>query len=395
MNNLTNKIMVDLFSGAGGLSCGLEMAGFRPILANELVPAYAETYRHNHPKTDLIVGDVREVSETNIRKRLGVAKGEVDLLAGGPPCQGFSINAPIRSLDDDRNHLFKEYIRIAKELLPKAILIENVPGIISMGKGTVVAQIYKEIKELGYSIQHKILFAGHYGVPQMRFRTIFLAVKGEGTEIVFPEPKYDAKAVANFAGAKELCLSILPLFQQSLKPQTSVWDAISDLPEIESGSKNDKIRYACKKPQSQYQEILRNGSDFVYNHSCNNLGKVNLERMKHIPQGGSWRDIPFDLLPKGLQRARRSDHTKRYGRLDPEGLCSTVLTKCDPHWGSFFHPTQDRVISIREAARIQSFPDSYHFMGSVTQQYEQVGNAVPPLMANEIGKSIISMLEQQ
>jgi len=395
MNSLTNKTMVDLFAGAGGLSCGLEMAGFRPILANELIPAYAETYRHNHPNTDLIVGDVREVSETNIRKRLGVAKGEVDLLAGGPPCQGFSINAPIRSLDDNRNHLFKEYIRIAKELLPKAILIENVPGIISMGKGTVVDQIYKEIKALGYSIQHKILFAGHYGVPQMRFRTIFLAVKGKDTEIIFPEPKYNAKAVANFTGAKELCLSILPLFQQSLKPQTSVWDAISDLPEIESGSKNDEIRYACKKPQSKYQETLRNGSDFVYNHSCNNLGKINLERMKHIPQGGSWRDIPFDLLPKGLQRARRSDHTKRYGRLDPEGLCSTVLTKCDPHWGSFFHPTQDRVISIREAARIQSFPDSYHFTGSVTQQYEQVGNAVPPLMANEIGRSIINMLEQQ
>ncbi len=387
--------MVDLFSGAGGLSCGLEMAGFRPILANELVSAYAETYRHNHPDTDLIVGDVREVSETNIRRRLGVAKGEVDLLAGGPPCQGFSINAPMRSLDDDRNHLFKEYIRIAEELLPKAILIENVPGIISMGKGTVVEQIYNDIKELGYAIQHKILFAGHYGVPQMRFRTIFLAVKGGGAEIVFPEPKYDAKAVANFTGAKELCLSILPLFQQSLKPQTSVWDAISDLPEIESGSKNDKIRYVSKKPQSQYQEALRNGSGFVYNHSCNNLGKVNIERLKHIPQGGSWRDIPFDLLPKGLQRARRSDHTKRYGRLDPEGLCSTVLTKCDPHWGSFFHPTQDRVISVREAARIQSFPDSYHFTGSVTQQYEQVGNAVPPLMANEIGKSIISMLDRQ
>jgi DNA (cytosine-5)-methyltransferase 1 len=395
MNNLPNKIMVDLFAGAGGLSCGLEMAGFHPVLANEMVPAYAETYRHNHPDTDLIVGDVREVCETNIRKRLGVAKGEVDLLAGGPPCQGFSINAPIRTLDDDRNHLFKEYIRIAKDLLPKAILIENVPGIISMGEGTVVDQIYKEIKALGYSIQHRILFAGHYGVPQMRFRTIFLAVKGEGSVIVFPEPKYNSKAVANFTGAKELCLNILPLFQQSLKAQTSVWDAISDLPEIESGSKNDEIRYACKKPQSQYQEILRNGSDFVYNHSCPNLGKVNLERMKHIPQGGSWRDIPFELLPKGLQRARRSDHTKRYGRLDPEGLCSTILTKCDPHWGSFFHPSQDRVISVREAARIQSFPDSYHFTGSVTQQYEQVGNAVPPLMANEIGKSIISMLEQQ
>jgi len=391
---LSSKTLVDLFSGAGGLSCGLEMAGFHPVLANELVPAYAETYRHNHPGTDLIIGDIRQVCAMNIRERLGVEKEEVDLLAGGPPCQGFSINAPVRTLDDERNHLFKEYIRVARELLPQAILIENVPGIISMGKGTVVEQIYQELEALGYSIKHRILFAGHYGVPQMRFRTIFLAVRGAGRSIGFPEPAYDAKAVANFTGAKELCINALPLFGQVLKPPTSVWDAISDLPAIESGSKHDRIKYASSKPQSSYQKTLRNGSDYVYNHSCNNLGQVNLERLKHIPQGGSWRDIPLDLLPAGLKRARRSDHTKRYGRLHPDGLCSTVLTKCDPHWGSFFHPIQDRVISVREAARIQSFPDHYHFTGSVTQQYEQVGNAVPPLMAQEIGKTIVTMLDQ-
>lgn len=386
--------MVDLFAGAGGLSCGLEMAGFRPILANELIPTYAETYRHNHPNTNLIIGDVRQLCATDIRQRIGVEKGEIDLLAGGPPCQGFSINAPIRSLDDERNHLFMEYVRIARELLPKVILIENVPGIISMGKGTVVTQIYKELESLGYSIKHRILFAGHYGVPQMRFRTIFLATKRKGQTIDFPEPSYDAKGVANFTGAKELCMNALPLFGKKLKPQTSVWDAISDLPPIESGSKHEKIKYAYSEPQSPYQETLRNGSDYVYNHSCNNLGDINLERLKHIPQGGSWRDIPLELLPAGLKRARRSDHTKRYGRLHPDGLCSTVMTKCDPHWGSFFHPVQDRVISVREAARIQSFPDHYHFTGSVTQQYEQVGNAVPPLMARDIGKTIINMLDQ-
>lgn len=394
MSSFMKKTVVDLFAGAGGLSCGLEMAGFEPVLANELVPEYANTYKHNHPHTDLVIGDVREVCATSIRKRLGVTKGEIDLLAGGPPCQGFSINAPIRSLDDDRNHLFKEYIRIAKELMPKAILIENVPGIISMGKGTVVQQIYKELQAIGYSVQHKILFAGHYGVPQMRFRTIFLAIQNN-SDITFPEPKYDAKAIANFTGAKELCINPMPLFQEKLKPHTTVWDSISDLPEIESGSKNEKLKYLYPKPKSEYQGMLRNGSTYVYNHSCNNLGAINLQRLKHIPQGGSWRDIPFDLLPKGLQRARRSDHTKRYGRLDPKGLCSTVLTKCDPHWGSFFHPTQDRVISVREAARIQSFPDSYIFTGSITQQYEQVGNAVPPLMAKEIGESIIKILEQK
>lgn len=394
MEKLKNRTLVDLFAGAGGLSCGLEMAGFRPLLANELEPAYAKTYQHNHPETDLVVGDVRQICASKIRKQLGVEKGEIDLLAGGPPCQGFSINAPIRSLDDDRNHLFREYIRIAQELLPKAVLIENVPGIVSLGKGTVVKQIYNELEQLGYKVDHRILFAGHYGVPQMRFRTIFIAIHSSEVEIKFPEPLYNAKAVANFTGAKELCLNILPLFSQNLKPQTTVWDAISDMPEIESGAKIEKIKYSSPCPTSEYQKTLRNGSEYVYNHSCNHLGKINLERLKHIPQGGSWRDIPFELLPAGLKRARRSDHTKRYGRLDPNGLCSTVLTKCDPHWGSFFHPTQDRVISVREAARIQSFPDRYYFTGSITQQYEQVGNAVPPLMAYEIGKTIIDLLGQ-
>lgn len=283
---------------------------------------------------------------------------------------------------------------MAQELLPKAILIENVPGIISLGKGTVVEQIYNELAQLGYQVEHKILFAGHYGVPQMRFRTIFIAIHSSQVNIQFPKPLYNAKAVANFRGAKTLCLNVPPLFAQHLKPPTTVWDAISDLPAIESGTKIEKINYGSPHPLSEYQQILRNGSDYVYNHSCHHLSQINLKRLKHIPQGGSWRDIPFELLPAGLKRARRSDHTKRYGRLDPNDLCSTILTKCDPHWGSFFHPTQDRTLSVREAARIQSFPDHYYFTGSVTQQYEQVGNAVPPLMAYEIGKTIMNLLGQ-
>ncbi|SEH09083.1 DNA cytosine methyltransferase [Candidatus Venteria ishoeyi] len=140
---MKDKTVIDLFAGAGGLSCGLKMAGFQSLLANEIEPAYAKTYQRNHPDTDLVIGDVRQVHASNIRERLGLKKGDVDLLAGGPPCQGFSINAPIRTLDDDRNHLFKEYIKVAQALLPKAILIENVPGIVSLGKGTVVEQIYK------------------------------------------------------------------------------------------------------------------------------------------------------------------------------------------------------------------------------------------------------------
>lgn len=385
-------ISLDLFAGAGGLTCGLDMAGFQSIFANELVPVYAETYSKNHPNAEMVVGDIRAIAESNLMKSLGLKAGELDLLAGGPPCQGFSINAPIRTLDDTRNHLFKDYLRVAEVLKPKAILIENVPGIVSLGKGTVVEQIYKELNRMGYSVAHKILFAGHYGVPQMRFRTIFIAIYGHGKSISFPEPEYNAKAVANFAGSKELCFQVPPLFADQLIPHTTVWDAISDLPPITGGNGSNESVY-LSQPKSDYQKVLRRDSpNIIYNHECAKLGKVNLDRLKHIPQGGSWRDIPFELLPDGLKRARRSDHTKRYGRLHPDGLCSTILTKCDPHWGSFFHPTQDRVLSVREAARIQSFPDNYVFKGNLTQQYEQVGNAVPPLMARAIGLEIAKMI---
>ena len=378
--------LVDLFAGAGGLSCGLNMAGFTSLFSAEIHPTYAGSFAHNHPGTEVVTGDIRELAAEDILLRTGLQVGELDLLAGGPPCQGFSINAPIRSLDDQRNHLFLDFLRIAEALRPKAILIENVPGIVSLGKGTVVSAIYQHLQQMGYTIDHRILFAGHYGVPQLRFRTVFIALR-DGGSIEFPEPSHNATAVANFAGAKELCLKIAPLFAQALKKPTTVWDAISDLPELALGQMLDNIDYPSP-PQSEFQQILRADSRKIRNHGCAKLGKANLERLRFIPQGGSWRDIPHELLPAGLQRARRSDHTKRYGRLHPDDLCSTILTKCDPHWGSFFHPTQDRAISVREAARIQSFPDHYVFTGSLTEQFEQVGNAVPPLMAKALGETI-------
>jgi len=386
-----NKLtLVDLFAGAGGLSCGLQMAGFEPVLANEHIPQFAETYKLNHPDTTVIIDDIREVSNDRFLDEAGLRPGELDLLAGGPPCQGFSINAPIRSLDDDRNHLFKEFIRAAHVFRPKSILIENVTGIVSMGKGTVVEQIYRELEALGYRVEHRILFAGHYGVPQMRFRTIFLATK-DHSPIEFPRPEYDAVAKTNFTGAKELCLVPMPLFDDPLKPANTVGLALAGLPSISPKESSGVFEYAAA-PQSNYEKYLRDHSDSITSHVCNRLAPINLERLKHIPQGGSWRDIPFDLLPNGLKRARRSDHTKRYGRLHPDALCSTVLTKCDPHWGSFFHPHQDRVLSVREAARIQSFPDRHHFTGTTTQQYAQVGNAVPALLARAIGLSICNAL---
>ena len=384
------RYMIDLFAGAGGLSCGLEQAGFKPVLANELVEQYAHTYQINHPETKVVVGDVRQVDEKKLHELVKEYK-EIDLIAGGPPCQGFSVNAPIRSLDDPRNHLFKEYLRIVNEIRPKAVIIENVPGIISLGKGTIVEQIYEILNGMGYKVDHKILFAGHYGVPQMRFRTVFIAIRDRREAIVFPEPEYYATAVANFGGSKTLCYNLTPMDELVLKSRTTVWDAIGDLPEIVGGAGDGVYEYP-QSPETEYQRYVRKNSKKITSHFCAKLSAINIERLNYIPQGGSWRDIPFELLPEGLKRARRSDHTKRYGRLNPNDLCSTIMTKCDPHWGSFFHPTQARVLSVREAARIQSFPDEYVFTGNLTQQYEQVGNAVPPLLGKAVGEAILEMI---
>ena len=145
-------------------------------------------------------------------------------------------------------------------------------------------------------------------------------------------------------------------------------------------------------PQSKYQVEARKWSPKLYNHECAGASSINMERMRYVQPGGSWRDIPHDILPRGMQRAHRSDHTKRYGRLDADGLSSTILTKCDPHWGSFFHYEQDRIISVREAARIQSFPDNIRFTGSKVDLYWQVGNAVPPLLAKAIAEHIKTLL---
>jgi DNA (cytosine-5)-methyltransferase 1 len=178
-----------------------------------------------------------------------------------------------------------------------------------------------------------------------------------------------------------------------LLPTVTVGDAIGDLPELEMGEGAEIIGYT-KDAHSHYSQATRNPSGVTFNHYAAKLSKQNAERMKHVKPGGSWRDIPFDLLPKGMQSARKSDHTKRYGRLRNDGLSGTVLTKCDPHWGTVFLPDQERTLTVREAARLQSFPDSYKFLGSRVSQYVQVGNAVPVVLAKAIANQLRKHLEE-
>jgi DNA (cytosine-5)-methyltransferase 1 len=385
--------MIDLFAGAGGLSEGLQEAGFQSLYANELVPTYARTFAANHPDTIVESEDIRTVDARAVRERLRLKPGELSLIAGGPPCQGFSINAPKRSADDHRNHLFREYLRFVEEFNPRAVLIENVPGLVSFEGGATHNAILLALRNLGYAADVQILYAPLFGVPQTRWRTIILGLRDASSAAnAFPEPIRTAPMRVNFTsrfGGRDIVTMPQSL---TLPAHTTVREAIGDLPVLANGEDGELVKAYPTVPENDYQRVLRVGSKGVQNHQAAKLGKINLDRLRHIPAGGNWTDIPFELLPAGMKQARRSDHTKRYGRVHPDGLASTILTKCDPHWGAYFHYNQDRAFTVREAARIQSFPDAYVFTGSRVEQYEQVGNAVPPLLAAAVGRSISEAL---
>ena len=391
-NNLT---MIDLFAGAGGLSEGLTEAGFHSLFASEIIPVYAQTYKLNHPSANVMTADIRSLDANKIRDELNIARGELDLIAGGPPCQGFSINAPIRSTLDQRNHLFKEYLRFVDAFAPKAILIENVPGLVSFEHGATLHAILNALADLGYGADVRILGAAYYGVPQMRWRTIILGLRGKDLPpFAFPEPVYHAPIRPNFTTTFDgHSLVKLPKASASANFVT-VAEAIGDLPPLKSGEQGAAVKEYYTEPSCDFQRRARRGSPGVMNHEAPKLSKINMQRLRYISPGGNWTDIPNDLLPKGMQRARKSDHTKRYGRVMPDGLASTILTKCDPHWGAYFHYSQDRSFTVREAARIQSFPDHFIFAGNLQEQFAQVGNAVPPLLAEAVGVAIKSILQE-
>lgn len=363
------------------------------MFANDINSWAIETFRANHPQTQADNSPIEKVDAAALRRELNLARGELDVIVGGPPCQGFSINAPGRFLEDPRNSLFKHYIRFLDEFLPKTLLIENVPGMLSLGGGVIFDQIMKQLTIRGYAVHARILFAGHYGVPQQRWRTIILGSRFNRPP-AHPAPTHYAQAFANFRGGRTMTFRLMPLQRAMLLPAATLGDAIRDLPKLEMGQGGEIVAYDTP-PESAYARSMRAGGSVTFNHYASVLSPQNVERMKYIKPGGSWRDIPHHLLPKGMQRARKSDHTKRYGRLSYDGLAGTVLTKCDPHWGAVFLPDQDRALTVREAARIQSFPDSYKFLGPRGAQYEQVGNAVPVLMAEAIARSLAEALENQ
>jgi DNA (cytosine-5)-methyltransferase 1 len=361
---LKNYTAIDLFCGAGGLSEGLRQAGFKILAGNDIDPHAGATFKATHSDAQFLSGSIHELSASDFLSLTGLKKGELDCLAGGPPCQGYSVYNHQRGMHDERSHLFKEYLRIVEGLMPRWLVMENVTGIMSAGQGEAFQAVLAGIRNLGYKVEAKTLRAEDYGVPQERRRVVFMANR-IGAPIVWPHKTHG----------------------EGLKPFTTIRDALGDLPPLKNGEDKGVTKYGSRV-KSDYQREVRGTSKMVHNHSASKLGAINIQRMQHIPQGGSWRDIPFDLLPAGMKRAKRSDHTKRYGRMRWESQSCTVLTKCDIHWGAYIHPDQERSITVREAARIQSFPDWFHFEGPRTEQFVQVGNAVPPLLGKCIGEAL-------
>ncbi|RKQ72498.1 DNA (cytosine-5)-methyltransferase 1 [Oceanibaculum indicum] len=360
---------IDLFCGAGGLSEGFRQAGYTVVAGNDIDAAAGETYKATHPDAEFILAPIQDVTVDRLCKTTGLRLGELDVLLGGPPCQAYSVYNHQRGMHDARASLFEQYLRIVEGMKPKWVVMENVTGITSIAGGTVVQSIKEELRKLGYEVECRVLKTEEYGVPQERRRVVFIGNR-LGLPIEFPKPTHGP------AGS-------------GLEPFTTIWDAIGDLPPLANGEK-DKIAAYTEEPVNWFQAYAReNAGKTVLNHEAPRLSPVNEARMRHIPIGGSWRDIPYDLLPEGMKKAKRSDHTKRYGRMRPDGLSCTVLTKCDVHWGAYIHPYQDRAISVREAARIQAFPDSFFFHGSRTEQYVQVGNAVPPLLGRKVAEVLL------
>ena len=362
---------LDLFAGAGGFSQGMENAGVNVIAAVEFNEQIAKTYMHNHPDTKMFVDDIRNLDESEIDKVFKEIGVECDLIFGGPPCQGFSMAGKrIRSnasfLEDERNYLFKEYIRMVAYLKPKVFVIENVPGILNYNGGKVKEEIYDTFTKLGYSLSSRIMCATNYGVPQMRNRAVFIGNRlGIDPEIMFPAPTH------------------------SENTYVTIRQAISDLPEIEAGTGTEVTYYGNNDILSEYQKLMRSESGFTYNHVSSHHKEETLELLSMIKEGQTMKDLPEEYHTKSV-------HSGAYGRMIYDKPAYTLTTRLNtPSVGRITHPIQNRTITPREAARIQSFPDNYKFIGDITSIGMQIGNAVPPLLAKAIGDNIVNIIGEE
>jgi len=359
---------VDLFCGCGGISVGLRLAGFEVLAGVDMESSYLSTFRHNFGDAKALNIDLAQLDPQDFMRSLSLRRGELDLLAGGPPCQGFSKNVPrkARFSEDPRNMLVQRFLDYCQELLPRTILMENVAEMKNGFEQAYTEEVLNRLKQVGYSVEYAVLNAADYGVPQRRRRAFFVANR-VGIKFRFPDETHSKPS------------GIKGLF--SLPEHISVWDAIGDLPHLEHGQGAEVCDYKCA-PFSDFQRAMRADRESVANHLARKLQPTQYERLNSLKPGQGLKDLPAHLKTKG-------GYSGAYGRLTKEMIAPTITRWVfHPGSGRWGHPEDIRTLTMREVARVQSFPDSYEFVGTFNEQAGQLGNAVPPLLVKQVAQCI-------
>lgn len=352
-----NLTCLDLFCGCGGLSKGFQLAGFDIVGGIDFnVPAVA-TYAKNFPDAQAVCCDLMGMEPESIAREF--PNESIDVVIGGPPCQGFSTANRYADEErrDPRNKLFFQFVKFVDLFSPKAVVIENVRGILTMNKGYAKRRIESIFKGRGYNVVNCVLNAADYGVPQRRFRNFFVMLRGK---------PFNFSALSKVAHCP------------------TVQEAIGEFYSHE-GDGGATVTLAVE-PKTDYQKYLRDGQKSVRNHEVRYPAKKVQDRIAYVPQGGNWQDVPAEMWPTN----RNNRHSSAYKRLKEDDQSVTIDT--GNNHSNYFHPLYNRLPTVREAARLQSFPDSFVFLGNRSEQYRQVGNAVPPLLAKAIADEIMRML---
>lgn len=395
--------VIDLFCGTGGFTYGFEThpaSEFEVLLGVDKKNVAAETFQQNHPGASVLNEDIREWPASKTVSETGVASDDVQIIVGGPPCQGFSSIRPDRGDDvqDKRNGLYTDFIEYVEQYRPDFFIMENVVGLATHEDGETIAQILEDAHHIGYDAEWRILNVANFGLPQRRERLIMIGA-ADKRDISFPSPTHQADGRTIGYRDKSKVITAQPTLDNfsddtSLSEARTIIDAIGDLPELEAG--DEAIEYT-KPPTNRYQASMRQKSDELRLHKATNHGE---KMMTIIKNSGSNKQATIENLKTAdtvsdVDNYITSGYSSSYSRLDPN-LPSVTMTVnfIHPASNKCIHPYQDRALTPREGARIQSFPDSFDFSGSRSDIVEQIGNAVPPLLGRVLAEHTLGMYDE-